>query len=95
MDELFQMLALSALKIHSKPIGILNINNYYDSLFLWFQSALKDGFIAQHVLDACVLGPDVEVLLDELQSRQTAARIVAISYVSGACTTNSSLLLEE
>ena len=35
MEELTEMLTWRQLKLHSKPIGLLNVDNYYDSFLQW------------------------------------------------------------
>ena len=38
MEELTEMLTWQQLKLHSKPIGLLNIDSYYDSFLQWVRS---------------------------------------------------------
>ena len=39
MEELTEMLTWQALKLHSKPIGLLNTDNYYDPFLQWVYMA--------------------------------------------------------
>ena len=49
VEELFEILTWSQLKIHSKPCGILNIAGYYDKLSEFLTYAVDQQFIrAQH-----------------------------------------------
>ncbi len=47
LDELFEILTWRQLGIHQKPIAILNINGYYDSLLKFLDHAVKEGLIKQ------------------------------------------------
>jgi uncharacterized protein (TIGR00730 family) len=46
MDELFEILTWRQLGLHSKPIAMLNINNYYDHLLKFLDQAVVKGLIA-------------------------------------------------
>jgi len=48
LDELFEALSWLQLDIYEKPIGILNINHYYDHLLTFLNHATDEGFIIQH-----------------------------------------------
>ncbi len=45
LDELFEILTWKQLGIHSKPIAILNINNYYDHLLAFLDLAVERGLV--------------------------------------------------
>ncbi|MBH46731.1 MAG: TIGR00730 family Rossman fold protein [Halobacteriovorax sp.] len=50
LDECFEILTWSQLKLHSKPVFILNQNGFYDFLRDHINRAHQEGFIsAQHV----------------------------------------------
>jgi len=44
-DELFEMLTWTQLKIHHKPIGLLNVAGFFDPLLAWLDRAVAEGFI--------------------------------------------------
>jgi uncharacterized protein (TIGR00730 family) len=46
MDELFEILTWKQLGLHSKPIAILNINNYYDSLLNFLDHSVERGLVS-------------------------------------------------
>ncbi len=48
MDELAEALTWGQLGIHAKPIGLLNINGYYDPLLQWIDHGVAEGFIRPH-----------------------------------------------
>ncbi|HKJ34229.1 MAG TPA: TIGR00730 family Rossman fold protein [Balneolales bacterium] len=47
LDETFEIITWSQLGIHNKPIGILNIDDYFEPLFDFIVHAHKNGFIRE------------------------------------------------
>ena len=45
MEEMFEVLSLTQLGYHKKPVGILNVQNYYHHLKEWIVHAHNEGFI--------------------------------------------------
>ena len=45
LEELAEILALKQLHFHSKPIVIINTNNYYGYLLKWFEHSYAEKFI--------------------------------------------------
>ena len=45
LEELFEMLTWSQLGIHSKPVGVLNVDGYYDLLAGFIGHAHNQGFV--------------------------------------------------
>ncbi|KAK4492212.1 hypothetical protein RD792_003012 [Penstemon davidsonii] len=45
MEELLEMITWSQLGIHNKPVGLLNVDGYYDSLLGLFDKGVEEGFI--------------------------------------------------
>jgi uncharacterized protein (TIGR00730 family) len=49
-EEFFEILSWAALGLHSKPIGILNVDGYFDPLLVTLDHGVKEGFILpEHV----------------------------------------------
>ncbi|MEG1499298.1 MAG: TIGR00730 family Rossman fold protein [Bacteroidales bacterium] len=46
MDELFETLALLQLKKHNKPVVLLNLNRFYDSLIAQLGKMNQEGFLS-------------------------------------------------
>ena len=65
-DELFEILTWRQLKIHDKPIGILNVQGFFDPLLAWIQSATEQGFIRPRHRNLFVVKEDVSEILDLL-----------------------------
>ncbi|UUZ55191.1 TIGR00730 family Rossman fold protein [Massilia sp. H-1] len=45
LEELFEMLTWSQLGIHAKPVGVLNVDGFYDQLVAFLGHAGQEGFI--------------------------------------------------
>ncbi len=45
MDELFEILTWKQLGLHSKPIALLNVNNYYDPIISFLDNATDKGLV--------------------------------------------------
>ncbi|XP_015878837.1 cytokinin riboside 5'-monophosphate phosphoribohydrolase LOG8 isoform X1 [Ziziphus jujuba] len=45
MEELLEMITWSQLGIHNKPVGLLNVDGYYDCLLGVFDKGVEEGFI--------------------------------------------------
>ncbi|MFH4965852.1 TIGR00730 family Rossman fold protein [Gaetbulibacter sp. M235] len=68
MDEFFEITTWGQLGLHSKPIGILNINGFYDDLIALALSMVKKGFLKQANFDALVVDTTIEGLLDKMNN---------------------------
>lgn len=44
-EEILEMVTWTQLRIHTKPVVLLNINNFYSSLRTFIQNAIQSGFI--------------------------------------------------
>lgn len=65
-EELFEALTWVQLGIHSKPCGILNVNNYYDKLLEFLRFSADEGFVKPEALDAIAVKSEPSELLNEL-----------------------------
>ncbi|XVE81629.1 hypothetical protein DITRI_Ditri15bG0080500 [Diplodiscus trichospermus] len=45
LDELFQVVSWAQLNIHQKPIGVLNVNGFFDGLLSFLDHAVEQNFI--------------------------------------------------
>ena len=45
LEEIAEVTTWSQLNYHLKPVGLLNVDGYYDPLIAWVQGALDAGFI--------------------------------------------------
>ena len=65
-EELFEMITWAQLGIHEKPIGVLNIDHYFDPFEAMIDTAVTEGFIRAEYSDLLVVEKDVESLLGRI-----------------------------
>ena len=68
LEEIFQIVSWAHLNIHQKPIGLLNVNNFFDSLFIFLDQAVEQGFISSSARKILVSASTAEELIDKLQT---------------------------
>lgn len=65
-EELFEVWTWRQLGYHDKPLGLLNVAGYYDSLLGFLQSSVANGFMGDWQMDLLHASTDVEALLRTL-----------------------------
>ncbi|MCO5318574.1 MAG: TIGR00730 family Rossman fold protein [Microthrixaceae bacterium] len=65
MEEFFEVLTWGYLGLHPKPMGLLNVNGYYDPLLGFLDHAIDKGMLKPTVLNLIAVGRD-ETILDDL-----------------------------
>jgi uncharacterized protein (TIGR00730 family) len=63
-DELFEILTWKQLKLHAKPIGLLNTARFFDPLLGWVDHAIASGFVKGKYRDYLVVESDADLLLE-------------------------------
>ena len=66
LEELTEMLTWSQLALHRKPIGILNVNGYYDFMENLFDGMLSQGFLTPEVRKIAIFDKQVTSLLQKM-----------------------------
>ena len=69
-EETLEILTWSQLGIHRKPIGLLNVEGYYDGLLAMIAHAVQEGFVPSEYRALSVSAPTPERLLDAMASWQ-------------------------
>jgi len=67
MEEFFEIFTLKQLGRHSKPIGILNVNGYYDELISMLIHTAEKGFMDMKCMDLLCVAEDPVELLDKME----------------------------
>ena len=68
LEELFEMLTWSQLGIHAKPIGLLNVDGFYDGLIDFIAHASGQGFIRPQHAALMMSATDPQALLQLLKA---------------------------
>lgn len=63
LDELMDIYALAQAGILKKPIGVLNVNHYFDGLLMQLDQACRDGFLSPADRALLITAQDPETLL--------------------------------
>jgi uncharacterized protein (TIGR00730 family) len=66
LDELMEQLTWSQLGLHRKPVGLLDVAEYWRPLIALARHATEEGFVRESDLSAIAVAHDAEVLLDRL-----------------------------
>ena len=66
LDEMFEVLTWKQLNIIQKPLGLLNINGYFDNLILFLENAVSEKFIRPEHKENLIIGVDENDLLLKL-----------------------------
>ena len=68
LDELFEIVTWAQLGMHTKPIGLLDVNGYYGSLLAFADRCLADGFVRPEHRDLLLVDTSAERLLARLDA---------------------------
>ena len=68
MEELFEMMTWAQLGIHQKPIGILNINGFFDPFIAMMDKMVAEGFLREVLRDMIIVDTKIEGLIEQMQN---------------------------
>nr|XP_043613441.1 cytokinin riboside 5'-monophosphate phosphoribohydrolase LOG7 [Erigeron canadensis] len=94
LEELLEVITWAQLKIHHKPVGLLNVDGYYNSLLSFIDKAVDEGFISPIARRIILSAPKAKELVrqleefvpeyDEIASKLTWDEVDRLSYVPEA-----------
>ncbi|KAL9376690.1 hypothetical protein Peur_030810 [Populus x canadensis] len=68
LEEIFHISSWAQLHIHHKPIGLLNVNGFYDTLLSFLDQAVEQEFLTSSARQIIISAATAEQLIDKLQS---------------------------
>ncbi len=68
LEEFFEVLTWLQLGLHAKPIGVLNVNGFYDHLFLQLDVMVQNRFLKQTNRDLVFNETEASVLVHKMQN---------------------------
>ncbi len=71
LDELFEALTLGQLHIEQKPIGLLNVNGFFDAVLLQLDKMVEEGFLKQANRDMLFVSNSVKDLVQKMNTYKT------------------------
>ncbi|MDP5105665.1 TIGR00730 family Rossman fold protein [uncultured Polaribacter sp.] len=68
LDELFEALTLGQLQIEQKPIGLLNVNGFFDAILLQLDKMVEEGYLKQTNRNMLLVANSVDELLHKMNN---------------------------
>ncbi len=67
LEELFEIITWLQLGLHSKPIGLLNVNGFYDDLIKMLETMVRRGFVSMENFELLLIDNQVDGLLNKME----------------------------
>jgi uncharacterized protein (TIGR00730 family) len=67
LEEMFEMITWLQLRLHSKPIGLVNTEGYFDHLLAFLRHAAGQEFIRPEHWDLLIVEQAPDLLVDRLK----------------------------
>ncbi|KAL5739935.1 hypothetical protein ACOSP7_028825 [Xanthoceras sorbifolium] len=67
LEELLEVITWAQLRIHRKPVGLLNVDGYYNSLLSFIDEAVDEGFISPIARRIIISSPTPKQLVRQLE----------------------------
>ena len=74
LEELIEIVTWGQLQFHDKPVGVLNIRNYFDHLLSYLDHAVTEGFLKPENREMLLQDADPAGLVQQFE-RYTAPRV--------------------
>jgi len=68
LEELFEIITWAQLGLHQKPIGLLNINGFYDDLIKMLETMVAKGLLKMANFELLIIDNDINMLLDKMRN---------------------------
>ncbi len=65
-EELFEIWTWRQLGYHDKPIGLLNVDSYYDGMLAFLNTSVQSGFMGEWQMDLIATDTNYDALLRKL-----------------------------
>lgn len=67
LEELFEIITWLQLGLHSKPIGLLNVNGFYNDLVKMLETMVRKGFLSMGNYNLLLVDSNPQQLLDKME----------------------------
>jgi len=68
LDEVAEMLTYNQLRIHDKPIGLLNIEGYFDHLLKFLDHAVEEKYVREEHRKNIIVDDNIDALFEKLNN---------------------------
>jgi uncharacterized protein (TIGR00730 family) len=81
LDELFEALTLNQLQIEQKPVGILNVNGFFDSILMQIDKMVEEGYVKPENKNLLIVGETVNDLMSKMNAYKAPQKMHVINKV--------------
>jgi len=81
LDELFEALTLNQLQIEKKPVGLLNINGFFDATLLQLDTMVAEGYLKKVNRKMLLVGTSVNELMQKMKQYKAPEKANVIHKV--------------
>ena len=81
LDELFEALTLNQLQVEQKPVGLLNVNGFFDALLLQIDTMIKEGYIKPENKNLLLIDTTVEGLMQQMHQYKAPKKGTVIQKI--------------
>lgn len=78
LEELLEVITWAQLGIHQKPVGLLNVDGYYNSLLSFIDKAVDEGFISPVARRIIVSAETAQELLSKLEEYRPEQNVTEV-----------------
>ncbi|QQX76686.1 MULTISPECIES: TIGR00730 family Rossman fold protein [Aequorivita] len=68
LEELFEIITWLQLGLHQKPIGLLNINGFYNDLIKMLETMVRKGFLSMDNYNLLLVDSNTQILLEKMEN---------------------------
>ncbi|KAJ3267606.1 hypothetical protein HDV01_004664 [Terramyces sp. JEL0728] len=69
LEEFFEIYTWLQLNIHSKPIGIINVDGYFDGILMWLDRACADGIVSSAMKANLIVAKDASDAIGQIEAK--------------------------
>ncbi len=68
LEELFEIITWLQLGLHQKPIGLLNVNGFFDDLVNMLETMVRKGFLSMKNYELLLVDTNLDSLLQKMEN---------------------------
>jgi uncharacterized protein (TIGR00730 family) len=72
LEEMFEMVTWLQLRLHAKPVGVVNVDGYFDGLLRFLERCAAEGFIRRSDRDLLIVESEPAPLFERLELHAAA-----------------------
>lgn len=73
LEEFFEVWTWAQLGIHSKPIGLLNTDNYFAGMIEFLSNSVRQEFLRKEIFEMIIIDDDAETMLEKMKNHNPPA----------------------